>query len=1048
MYECLCKIAYTTPEITYTLRETMRKSIRFATRSAIATAALLALTAPHAALYTWTQAASGFWDIDVNWSASTPTNGGDILIDIDAGSPVTVTFRDATLSAGSMSVLGNNFLLTSGSLALSGAYQQSGAGLTQIDGGTLTLNANSTIASLTLNNGKLDGTGMATIGTLRWTGGQIGTLNQGTGATTVMGSAFIDGTGVQTFYGTTLALQGQTTWSAGNGILSSYGITNIASGATFTDEGAASAAGNKSTWTGGVINNNGTFVRNGAGNTFLWAFNNSGSVFVNSGQLTLGNSTSQSGSFNIAQDTSLNLTGYVHAFTSGSTIANAGTLNVSGSTAYLETGALYSGRGGISVTDGGRLFLDQSVNTRLIQLNGGELRLKGNVTADSLIWGGSLTGGANITITGTTTIQGGSLDGTLNLNGDANWVAKRAPISGVGAGTSTLLLNIGAGTTFSDAGAYLSGDVKAIRGTLNNFGTYNRSGVGATSFAGTFTNAGTINVNAGVLSIDGNGGRSTGTVRIAQGARLEANAGQLTFEQGQLQNEGTLLVGSMMIPSVILGSQVQTSGNGTLRTTGGLFRSEAGSLLSIGTIDVGGGEARFNGTVQSNALNLSNGKVDGIGEITTGMLTWGSGNMLNSDRSGAKTVVTGSANIDGTASRLLTRRLELQGNTTWSAGDGRIDTYSSSSGLGRISVMAGSTFVDAGTSTSSSYKALGNYYFYDTIIVNGTYLRNGLGSTRIAGLTNTGQIQIQSGNVNLTGPTSNTGSIDVASGGSLTISGKLEMTDGALTNAGQTTIQANVFLSGGKITNVGTLNLNEGLVHVGGASIQNQGSMTLTGGTLNLVSGAMYSGQGRLVISTGSTLAVQFDTLSADVQANFGVIQLGDQSSLRPLSGNLINHGVLQGGGTIDVSSGEFVNNGHLAPGSQDQAATLTIKGNTRLTSSSILDIDLFAPTQVDSIAINGKLFIGGTLAIHTGSTNTFSVGDEFTIASFDALSGSAGFDAITWDSGPYNWAVSYGDHNIKLQVTSVPEPLTAYLMTIGLGGIALTRQRRGTPKA
>lgn len=948
-----------------------------------------------------------------------------------------------------MSVLGNNFLLASGSLALSGAYQQSGAGLTQIDSGTLTLNANSNITSLSLNNGTLDGTGTATIGTLRWTGGQIGTLNQGTGTTTITRSAFIDGAGVQTFYGTTLALQGQTTWSAGNGILSSYGVISIASGATFTDEGAADTAGNKSTWPGGVINNKGTFVRNGAGNTFLWAFNNSGSVFVNSGQLTLGYDTSQSGSFNLAPGATLNLAGNVHAFTSGSAIANEGTLSVTNSTAYLDAGALYSGRGAISVTNGGRLFLDQSVNTRLIQLSGGELRLKGNVTADSLIWGGSLTGGANITVSGSTTIQGGSLDGTLNLNGDANWVAKRAPISGVGAGTSTLLLNIGAGTTFSDAGAYLSGDVKAIRGTLNNFGTYNRSGVGATSFAGTFTNAGTINVNAGVLSIDGNGGRSTGTVRIAQGARLEANAGQLTFEQGQLQNEGTLLVGWMMVPSVILGSQVQTSGNGTLRTTGGLFRSEAGSLLSIGTIDVGGGEARFNGTVQSNALNLSNGKLDGTGEITTGMLTWGGGNMLNSDRSGAKTIVTGSASIDGTATRLLTRQLELRGNTAWSAGDGRIDTYGSSLGKGQINVTADSTFTDAGTSASSSSKSIGSsYYDSNAVMVNGTYLRNGVGTTQIGGLTNAGNIQIQSGTINLVGSSTNTGTINVANSASLIISGSTGMSNGSITNNGQTALSGNFYLSGGQIANSGTLNLNSGNLHAWGGSILNQGSMNLTGGTLDLASGALYSGTGTLNVANGATLTVQTDTLRADLQANSGIIQLGTSSILRPLSGNLINHGVLQGGGTIDVSSGEFVNNGHLAPGSQDQAATLTIKGNARLTSSSILNIDLFAPTQVDSIAINGKLFIGGTLAIHTGSTTTLSVGDEFTIASFDALSGAAGFDAITWDSGPYNWAVSYGDHDIKLQVTSVPEPLTAYLMTIGLGGIALARQRRGTPKA
>lgn len=1023
----------------------MRKSIRFAARSAIATATLLAFTAPHAALYTWTQAASGFWDDDANWSNGSPTNGGDVLIDINASAPITVTFRDATLAAGSLSILGNNLLLSSGALSLSGAYQQSGPGFTQVDGGTLTLNAASNIASLTLSNGKLDGTGTATIGTLRWTGGQIGTLNQGTGATTVTGSAFLDGNGIQTFYGTTLALQGPTTWSAGNGFLSSYGVINIAAGSRFNDEGAADAGGSKGSWPGGVINNNGTFVRNGAGNTFLWSFNNSGSVLVNSGQLTLGNSTSQSGSFNIEQDASLNLTGYVHAFTSSSSIANAGSLKVSGSTAYLETGAIYSGRGAISVADGGRLFLDQSVNTRLIQLSGGELRLKGNVTADSLIWGGSLTGGANITISGTTTIQGGSLDGTLNLNGDANWVAKRAPISGVGAGTSTLLLNIGMGTTFSDAGAYLSGDVKALRGTLNNLGTYNRNGIGTTSFAGKFTNTGTINVNAGVLSIDGNGGRSTGIVRIAQGARLEANEGQLNFEQGQLQNEGTLLVGWMMIPSVILGSQAQASGNGTLRTVGGLFRSETGSLLSMGTIDIGGGEARFNGTVQSNVLNLGNGKLDGTGEITTSVLNWGNGNMLNSDRSGAKTIVTESAGIDGAATRLLTRRLELRGNTTWSAGDGRIDTYGSSLGSGQINVAAGTTFMDAGASTASSSKSIGDSYYYSSnaVAVNGTYLRSGLGTTRIGGLTNTGNIQIQSGAIALGGSSTNTGTINVANGTSLAINGIASMSNGAINNNGQTILSGSLYLSGGQITNAGTLSLNGGNLHAWGGSIQNQGSMSLTGGTLDLASGSLYSGSGTLNVANGATLAVQTDALNADLQANFGVIQLGTAASLRPLSASLINHGSIEGNGTIDVSTGEFINNGHLAPGSQDQASSLKINGNTRLTSSSILDIDLFAPTQGDSIAINGKLFIGGTLAIHAGSTNTLSVGDEFTIASFDALSGSTSFDAITWDSGPYNWAVSYGDHDIKLQVTSVPEPLTIYLMSIGLGGMALASRRR-----
>ena len=120
-------------------------------------------------------------------------------------------------------------------------------------------------------------------------GGPNGTVTV-TGASTISGA-----TAERIYYGEVVNLKGATTWtSATGGDIAIYsagqGTTtgNIASGASFTDQGTTATTGTRylGYYADGVINNAGTYTRTGLGTTQIdAAFNNTGELQISSGTI-------------------------------------------------------------------------------------------------------------------------------------------------------------------------------------------------------------------------------------------------------------------------------------------------------------------------------------------------------------------------------------------------------------------------------------------------------------------------------------------------------------------------------------------------------------------------------------------------------------------------------------------------------------------------------------------------------------------------------------------------------------------------------------------
>ena len=110
--------------------------------------------------------------------------------------------------------------------------------------------------------------------------------------------------------------------------------------------------------------------------------------------------------------------------------------------------------------------------------------------------------------------------------------------------------------------------------------------------------------------------------------------------------------------------------------------------------------------------------------------------------------------------------------------------------------------------------------------------------------------------------------------------------------------------------------------------------------------------------------------------------------------------------------------------------------------------------TSADLLDVNGSLALAGVL-LNPSNLGFYNVGDKFTVAAYDSLTGT--FTNYATDDQTYTinggqWLLDYNDPTAGLNgsgdggtafitMTAVPEPTTALLC--GLGMMALMRRRR-----
>jgi hypothetical protein len=583
----------------------------FLSRLLALTALCLLVSSIHsqASTFTWTGAVSSDWLNTANWS------------------PTGVPGQSDSAS------------ITNGSPTITNAVS---VGTVNLGGGTLTAGTNG---------------GLSVVTAFIWTNGVIhGQLTIGSSATMTLSNV----SGTLDMPDTSLVNNGSAVWSAGE-IRGDSGLV-ISNNGTWL----AQSENQINNAYGGTPNfyNNGLFESASTNTTQLSgvAFNNSGSVEVQSGVIIFGGGGSFAGTLVATNQTQVNLSqgGYLNGTFTASTNAN---INLEGGTFTYGPSLILRGPGTNALTQAGVLTLTNTVIPNL-SLTGGTVMLgpafQNGGAITNLTLNGSLLSGTN-TLTGTMNWLAGQINGVftvassgvLNLSGSAN-VFQNAALTNSG----QIIWN-GSGNWYLENGSVggilnnLSGGVIAVQcnAAINpsgnvyfiNSGTVIKSlSSGTTVVAVSFTNNGTVTLESGTM--DFNAGGSFG------GSFVAGNGTAFYFYEGGLLS-GSFTAGYGASNNFSQGTFTQTP---TLSFAGaGVSQLSGGTLTLLQTVPP-------NFQVNQGTVNLASGFEGGT--ITN--LTFNESNS-GITLAGANTV-TGTLNLNASTSGPLI--IEAGAVLNWSGG--------------------------------------------------------------------------------------------------------------------------------------------------------------------------------------------------------------------------------------------------------------------------------------------------------------------------------------------------------------------------------------------
>lgn len=496
-----------------------------------------------------------------------------------------------------------------------------------------------------------------------------------------------------------------------------------------------------------------------------------------------------------------------------------------------------------------------------VTISDGSVDLGADATIGGLtLEGGSLTGGGTLTVSGLVTWANGTMSGTgmtvamagmgLGGSGDKTLQARTVVLAG---GTASMddpnsFVRMQSGATFTNQGVFELSNDGGVQGqgffdngggggTFNNQGTLRKVVTGNSSnglFNGvTFNNTGTVEVQAGGLSLDG-GGTHAGATFTAVGPGRLIFSGTHTIDAASSiagTGEVTFFVGT----TTILGSY---GVSGLTTVIGNVTFS--GPVSAMGDVQIVNGSAEFSsssGTIEMAGLSLSGPSIltGGNDLIVSGFMTWATGTMSGT----GMTIAMGGMGLAGSAKTLDQRTVVLAGGTA-----SMNETNSS------VSMQNGATFTNQGTfELSNDFGTTSNQGFYagagsGTFNNQGT-LRKTTGSntgiTQFAGIafSNTGIVEVQAGDLGfggVGGAFTQTAGVTRLAGGGVVSSVTLDIQGGALEGVG--TVSANVASSG---------ELRPG---------SSPGALTIEGSYAQTASGSLTIEIG------GRTAGSEFDTLS------------------------------------------------------------------------------------------------------------------------------------------------------------------------------------------
>ncbi|HYP68294.1 MAG TPA: choice-of-anchor D domain-containing protein [Thiobacillaceae bacterium] len=878
------------------------RPIQFASNVVLAAVLSVAISVAHAANCTW-NATTGNWAIAGDWaSCGGLVPGTSDTATIDATGIVTV---NSAQSAGAISNAGA-INIDAFTLTISGGAN----GGNSTNNGTITAGSLSTgsliISNTVLNNAGgniiVNGAGsFLNLFSTTITGGTLTTTNGGLIQADGSSSNFLGGV---TLAGTLdLTSIGNSRERVVNGITLN-GAVNVANGGVLSINGGTQTLGGSGTINlndGGArlaFEGNGTttidtsLVVRGQGNIGTPLFAGGTNNLVNNGRISadVGGATLTvvpgAGNGNVTNNNLMD-------------VRNGSTLQFAGVT-LDNTSGLVNAQNGSVVLQNASLFTGGTLGTA-----GSSGAIRANGSSGNFLSGVTLAGTLDLTSIGNSrerVINGITLNGAVNVANGGILVLDSANTSGnnqtIG-GSGTINLNDGAARLALDGnGTTTLGTNVVVRGQ-GNIGT-----PVITGGTNNLVNNGRISadVNAATLSITPGAGNGNATNNNLMDAR---NGGTLQLN-GVTVNNGSGLInaqnGSVVLQSgsTIGGGIIGTAGStGALRADGNSGNVLSGVTLN-GTLDltsIGNSRERVvNGITLNGAVNVAGG---GILSINGGTQTLGGSGTINLNDGGARLA------LEGNGTTTIDTSLVVRGQ-------GNIGTPLFAGGTNNL-INLGTILGDGGT--LSIAPGAGNGGFTNSGLVHassGTVnvgpVLQGAGTLLISG---TGQLNLSSGGVNMTGTLThngvNAGSLNLGAQNLIVLSDYTNANFGSgnsfdrranVTGSGQIFAGGEVaqVITGVNVTNGNTTNatLTIGNVHVGANTftyqIANTGTTgpTLRGAIQTSVNGANLT-DSRLS-GTGVTAGNYNTGGPGNDTGNLGVtFTAASAGALAPLTGQALN---------------------------------------------------------------------------------------------------------------------------------------------------------------
>lgn len=668
-----------------------------------------------------------------------------------------------------------------------------------------------------------------------------------------------------------------------------------------------------------------------------------------------------------------------------------------------------SGSGALSISDGG------NVSSRDTSLGAGSSST-GTVTVAGAASSWSNSGNVAVGLRNS---------GTLNIRSGASASSQDA-ILGELEGSTGIATVDGAGSSWAIGRTLEVGRLGS--GTLNitNGGSVtSRDGMIALATGAVTVDGFGSSWNVDRSLVVGNGG--TGTLDIR-------NRGSVSSTEGFIGSGSTATVDGIG-SSLLIANSLRVGDNAALNITNNATAT-AGGLLEItasGSVDVTNASLAAGSLDIDGAFNFNSGAVNVDNDLRLG----GSSFFLDSNKlltvGGTTTIEAGnSLTVDGTTFTtgalvnngsfgFVKGQFNLTGSDLIIGGAGLLgDTVSFDTQ--QIVQVAQSTTVNSdglliienGSLTSNNYNNQGEVVLsgLQARVRGNSFANSGLlrGDGRLdTALTNTaaGEVRAQAGQRLLVTGSGNTNS------------GEINLLGGALELSQDLTNTADGFIAGR-----GTLAANGGLT--------NEGVVAFTSGNSDVLGDVVNTAGGRFVISGRSTV-----TFFDDVLHNGAEIRISSEAEA-------VFFGTYSGAGAITGTGTSFFE-GDLRPG--NSPTQLTIEGDSvfGFTNTTVMELaGLQRGIEYDAIDVGGMLTLGGTLEIIQIDGFEASYGDSFDLLRATTIDGTFFNEVLPELGGPLFWTTEVidldGSSVFRAQV--VPIPAAVWMFGSGLALLGWFRRR------